>query len=130
MLNSLSLFEPFSSSLSRVFNSFGDWWKNDTTEWKITKGGYKMTLPLTEGLDAEDIKVTLDEEKYLKVSYQKETKNQSIKYNLEETLPDDAISDTVDAKFEDGNLVITVDREVENEEEVENSTLRKITVKK
>ena len=89
-----------------------------------------MTLPLTEGLDAEDIKVTLDEEKYLKVSYQKETKNQSIKYHLEETLPDDAISDTVDAKFEDGNLVITVDREVEDEEEAENSTLRNITVKK
>ena len=126
MANSLfNLVKPFSNDnlLKSLYEDFKNFdqefgladFRNETT-WKDTGKAYKLEVSLGNDFNLGNVEITLDEEKFVKVNYEEHSGNAMHKFSLTETLPEDALAETLSAEKKDGKIVLTVNHKVDGEE--------------
>lgn len=112
-------FVPFETSAARLLNSFFDndiYSYNRRFVYDETEGGFTLTIELP-GFKQSELDVTL-ENSVLTVSAKKNNKN----YEQSVTIPEGVDPEKIDAKLEDGVLVLRFTK-------LESTKPRKITIK-
>ena len=110
--------ERFKKTFGAYFTSFED--KEDH---------YELVMDVADDAKASNVTVDYDDDtRSLNIEYNYESKNFKSKSVVNETLPADADTDTIEAVVENGKLTITVekllDAEVPEEEEVDDRVVK------
>lgn len=117
----------FSTALDKVLKStFNDVFIRNLFEEKPSieqfegfeekDGKYEYRHDFGKNAQKSDIRVRLENESELEISYYHKYKNSVSSFKFTETLPQDAISEALKATINDGVLVVSVDKEKEQGE--------------
>ena len=115
---STALGKVFKNPLNEVFfkNSFEEKLSLEQVEGFEDKGvKYEFKHDFGKNAQKSDIQVSLENESEIEVSYYHKDKKSASSFQFTETLPVDAIPETLEATINDGILTISVDKRKENE---------------
>lgn len=128
---STALDKVFKSSLNEVFfkNPFDEKFSISQVEGFEEKGGkYEFKHDFGKNAQKSDIQVSLENESEIEVSYYHKDKKSESSFKFTETLPPDAIPETLEATINDGVLTVSVDKK-KTTEELDKKKKRNILIK-
>lgn len=112
MLNSLVKWSDdsmFGKQLADIMSSFEDDFCTVNGPSFVRKDNhYEMAINVAPDASVKNVRVQLEGEKVVSISYYYETSNSSEAYALQETLPNDADSKTLKATIKDSKILVTV----------------------
>ena len=89
---------------------FSDEFEHEFDSWEDDGEGHLvMKLFMGNDCDLDKLDVSVDDNE-LTVKYENISENRNVRYLVQETLPEDADVETLDAEFKDGNVVFKVDK--------------------
>lgn len=111
-------FENHFSNLMKAFdNDFFTDLKVESPSFEDKGDFFELRIPVEKSVQVSNVKVRVEDTltvPVVTVAYAQRTKTSQSTYALQETLPEEANPETIKAVLsEDGNLVVTVDRKVE-----------------
>lgn len=115
---STALDKVFKNPLNEVFfkNTFDEKLSFKQVEGFEDKGGkYEFNHDFGKNAQKSDIQVSLENESEIEVSYYHKDKKSESSFQFTETLPVDAIPETLEATINDGILTISVDKKKKTE---------------
>lgn len=115
---STTLDNVFKSSIADVFfkNPFGEKFPAGQVEGFEDKGGkYEFRHDFGKNAQKSDIQVSLENESEIEVSYYHKGRHSISSFKFNETIPEDAIPETLTASIDNGVLVVSVDKKKEED---------------
>ena len=111
-------FENHFASIMKAFdNDFFNDLKVESPSFEDKGDFFELRIPVEKSVQVSNVKVRVEDTLTLPVvtvAYAQRTKTSQSTYALQETLPEEANPETIKAVLdEDGNLVVTVDKKVE-----------------
>ena len=113
-------FENHFASIMKAFdNDFFNDLKVESPSFEDKGDFFELRIPVEKSVQVSNVKVRVEDTLTLPVvtvAYAQRTKTSQSTYALQETLPKEANPETIKAVLgDDGNLVVTVDKKVEEE---------------
>lgn len=113
-------FENHFSNLMKAFdNDFFEGLNVKSPSFEDKGDFFELRIPVEKSVQVSNVKVRVEDTLTLPVvtvAYAQRTKTSQSTYALQETLPEEANPETIKAVLgDDGNLVVTVDKKVEEE---------------